>query len=224
MPWFSRNDTAWLSRSENSATSTLAPVTSLRPDDWTGSAAPWRRPWKPAVGNGSLGVWVTMAFRRLSMKASRSWRRRSISTPQALSTGVASSSSVIARSRCSSVAYSCRRSPASAKARWRDFSRFLDNMDIEPPRLIYELMTLLFLERALQRMLVLARVVDRLCDLRLGHFVGIDTTNSHALLMDVQHDLGRLFAVLLEDVLQHVDDELHGSVVVVEHQHLIHRR
>ena len=31
MPWFSRNDTAWLSRSENSATSTLAPVTSLRP-------------------------------------------------------------------------------------------------------------------------------------------------------------------------------------------------
>src|SRR5258708_28187335 len=223
MPWFSRNDTGWLSRSENSATSTLAPVTSLRPDDWTCTAARWTTRWKPAVGNGSLGVWVTMPVRRLSMKASRWWRRRSISTPQALSTGVASSSSVIASSRCSSVAYSCRRSPASAKARWRDFSRFLDNIDIEPPRLIYELMTLLFLQRALQRMLVLARVVDSLGDLGLGHLVGIDTANPHALLMDVKHDLGRLFAVLLEDVLQDVDDELHGGVVVVEHQHLVHR-
>ncbi len=84
---------------------------------------------------GSLGFWVMMPFRRLSMKVSRSWRRRSISTPQALRTGTASSSSVIARSRCSSVAYSWRRSPASPKARWRDLSRFLDSMDIELPRL-----------------------------------------------------------------------------------------
>src|SRR5476649_2548793 len=51
---------------------------------------------------------------------------------EALSTGVASSSSVIASNRCSSVAYSWRRSPANANARWRDFSRFLDNMDIRP--------------------------------------------------------------------------------------------
>ena len=68
MPWFSRNDTAWLSRSENSATSTLAPVTSLRPDDCTWTAARCTTRWKPAVGSGSLGVWVTMPFRRLSMK------------------------------------------------------------------------------------------------------------------------------------------------------------
>src|SRR4029079_2374424 len=169
MPWFSRNDTAWLSRSENKATNTLAPVTSLRPDDCTCTAARCTTRWKPAVGKGSLGVWVTMPFNRLSMKASRSWRRRSISTPHALSTGVASSSSVIASSRCSSVAYSCRRSPARAKALWRDFSRFLDDMDIEPPRQNYELRTLLFLQRALQRMLVLARVVDGLRDLGLGH-------------------------------------------------------
>ena len=135
MPWFSRNDTAWLSRSENSATSTLAPVTSLRPDDCTWTAARWTTRWKPAVGSGSLGFWVMMPFRRLSMKVSRSWRRRSMSTPQALRTGTASSSSVIASSRCSRVAYSCRRSPASPKARWRDFSRFLDSMDIELPRL-----------------------------------------------------------------------------------------
>src|SRR5215470_8365415 len=125
-----------------------------------------------------------------------------MSTPHALSTGVASSSSVMASSRCSSVAYSCRRSPASANARWRDFSRFLDSMDIEPPRQNYELRTLLFLQRALQRMLILARVVDGLGDLGLGHFVGIDATNPHALLVDVKHDLGRLLLILLEDVLQ----------------------
>src|SRR5215831_291743 len=164
-----------------------------------------------------------MPFRRLSMNCSRSWRSRSISTPHALSTGVASSSSVMASNRCSRVAYSCRRSPASAKARWRDFSRFLDNMDIEPPRQNYELRTLLFLQRALQRMLVLARVVDGLGDFGLGHLIGIDTANAHALLMDVKHDLGRLFAVLLEDVLQDVDHELHRRVVVVQHQHLVHR-
>src|SRR4051812_33854658 len=148
-----------------------------------------------------------MPFSRLSMKDSRSCRRRSMSTPHALSTGVASSSSVIASSRCSSVAYSCRRSPARAKARWRDFSRFLDNMDIE--HLDVKNGWLLFLERALQRMLVLARIIDSLCDLGLGHLVSIDPAYAHALLMDVQHDLGRFLAVLLKDVLQDVDDELH---------------
>src|SRR5690349_3420111 len=208
MPWFSRNETAWLSRSENKATSTLAPVTSLRPDDCTCTAARCTTRWKPAVGKGSLGVWVTMPFNRLSMKASRSWRRRSISTPHALSTGVASSSSVIARSRCSSVAYSCRRSPASAKARWRDFSRFLDNIDIEHLDKKTD-RYLLFLQRTLQRMLVLPRIVDCLRHLRFGDFVCVDPAYAHALLMDMEHDLGRFLAVLLKNVLQHVDHELH---------------
>ena len=48
-----RKNTAWLSRSENRATSTLAPVTSLRPDDWTWIAARWMTRWKPG---GRLGV------------------------------------------------------------------------------------------------------------------------------------------------------------------------
>ncbi len=48
-----RKKTAWLSRSENSATSTLAPVTSSRPDDWTCRMARWTTRWKPAVGDGS---------------------------------------------------------------------------------------------------------------------------------------------------------------------------
>src|SRR6266851_4931673 len=225
MPWFSRNDTAWLSRSENSATSTLAPVTSLRPDDWTWTAARWTTRWKPAVGSGSLGFWVMMPLRRLSMKVSRSCRRRSISTPQALRTGTASSSSVIASSRCSRVAYSCRRSPASPKARWRDFSRFLDSMDIELPRLERTTLYRLFLlQSALERMLVFARVIHRLRHLGLGDLIGINAAHPHALLMDVKHDLRGFIAILLEDVLQNVDHELHRRVVVVQHQHLVHRR
>src|SRR5262245_24621858 len=42
--------------------------------------------------------------------------------------------------------------------------------------------------------------------------------------MDVEHDLGRFLTVLLEDVLENVDYELHRRVVVVQHQHLIHGR
>ena len=81
-----------------------------------------------------------------------------------------------------------------------------------------------FSRRALERMLVLARVIHRLRHLGLGDLVGVDAAHTHALLMDVQHDLGRFFAVLLEDVLQDVDDELHRRVIVVQHQYLVHRR
>ena len=47
-----RKYTAWLSRSENRATSTLAPVTSSRPEDCTWIAARCTTRWKPAVGFG----------------------------------------------------------------------------------------------------------------------------------------------------------------------------
>jgi hypothetical protein len=42
--------------------------------------------------------------------------------------------------------------------------------------------------------------------------------------MDMEHDLGGFFAVLLENVLQDVDDELHRRVIVIQHQYLVHRR
>ncbi len=48
-----RKNTACDSRSENSATSTLAPVTSLRPELCTWIAARWITRWKPAVGLAS---------------------------------------------------------------------------------------------------------------------------------------------------------------------------
>jgi hypothetical protein len=42
--------------------------------------------------------------------------------------------------------------------------------------------------------------------------------------MHMQHDLGRLFPVLAEEALEHMDDEFHGRVIVVQHQHLVQRR
>ena len=47
-----RKKTALLSRSANTATSTLAPVTSSRPEDCTCTTARWITRWKPAVGLG----------------------------------------------------------------------------------------------------------------------------------------------------------------------------
>ena len=40
----------------------------------------------------------------------------------------------------------------------------------------------------------------------------------------MQHDLNRLFARLGEEALQHVHDEFHRRVVVVEQQNLVERR
>src|SRR3546814_16210937 len=42
--------------------------------------------------------------------------------------------------------------------------------------------------------------------------------------MDVKHDAGRLFNVHLEKALQDEDNELHRSIIVVQHQYLIRRR
>ena len=49
----SRKYAAWLSRSAKIATSTLAPVTSSLPDDWTWMTARWITRWKAAVGRAS---------------------------------------------------------------------------------------------------------------------------------------------------------------------------
>ncbi|MNQ90045.1 hypothetical protein D3C85_1053720 [compost metagenome] len=77
--------------------------------------------------------------------------------------------------------------------------------------------------RALQRVLVTARRLDHLGDLGLGHFVGEDAANPDAMLVHMQHDAGRVFPALLEEPFQHVDDELHGGVVVIQDQHPIER-
>src|SRR5690242_19109063 len=42
--------------------------------------------------------------------------------------------------------------------------------------------------------------------------------------MNMEHDARRLLPVLVEEPLENVNDELHGRVVVVQHQDLIHGR
>ena len=49
-----RKKAAWLSRSAKMATSTLAPVTSSRPDDCTCTTARCTTRWKPVVGWASV--------------------------------------------------------------------------------------------------------------------------------------------------------------------------
>src|SRR5262249_44417456 len=73
-------------------------------------------------------------------------------------------------------------------------------------------------------MLVLFGVRLYLLDLGRGNILGVNAAHSNALAVDLQHDLGRLLAAQGEEFLQHYDDEIHGSVVVVEQPNLEHRR
>src|SRR6476619_7085808 len=58
----------------------------------------------------------------------------------------------------------------------------------------------------------------------LSHLVSVDSTDANALLVDMQHNPSRLFGRLIEEALEHVDDEVHRRVVVVEKQHLVQAR
>src|SRR3546814_6953993 len=80
---------------------------------------------------------------------------------QARSTAKASGSSINARSRCSSVAYSWRRSLAPARARWSVCSKLADSIR-----------SLFLFQSALKRVLVLARIVNDLRHLGFGNFIG----------------------------------------------------
>ena len=109
------------------ATSTLAPVTSLRPELWTWMAARWMTRWKAAVGTASDPSTSVISVERSSSMKSVSIRRSSFrSTLQARMTRTASGSSVKASSRCSSVASSWRWRFASDKAEWIACSRVVE--------------------------------------------------------------------------------------------------
>ena len=63
----------------------------------------------------------------------------------------------------------------------------------------------------------------------LRHFgfrnlVGIDPALADPVLVDMHHDSLGGFVVLVEEVLEHVDDEFHGRIVVVEEHDLVERR
>src|SRR6185437_3567782 len=196
-----RKYAAWLSRSAKIATSTLAPVTSSRPDDCTWITARWMTRWKPAVGLESSAPSVTRLSSSDSRYATRLRRSLSRSTLQARITAAASWSSISASSRCSSVAYSWWRSLASASARWSDCSRLRENVGIivpcsfvlDAPQLSF------FLHHALQRMLMFAGEVHHLRHFGLGDLVRVDAALADAVVMHMQHDARRRLVVLAEE-------------------------
>ena len=71
---------------------------------------------------------------------------------------------------------------------------------------------------------MLARKIHHLRHLGLGDFVGEDPTFPDSMVMDVEHDLGRGFDILLEEFFQHMNDEFHRRVVVVQDQHPVEVR
>src|SRR5665213_259359 len=73
-------------------------------------------------------------------------------------------------------------------------------------------------------MLMLACEIHDLRHLGLGDLIGIDPALAYSMLMDVQHDMGRLLPSLLKKLFEHEHHELHRRVVVVEQEHAIKRR
>src|SRR5690606_4141366 len=77
--------------------------------------------------------------------------------------------------------------------------------------------------RAQRRVLVHAGArVDR-GYLGFGHFAREDTADATSPGVDVEHHLGGALQVHAEELLQHGHDEVHGGVVVVQQDHLVHR-
>lgn len=68
---------------------------------------------------------------------------------------------------------------------------------------------------------MLAGKVHDLHDLGFRDLIGVGTAFTHTVIMDLQHDPRRGFPVFLEKPLQDMNDEFHGSVIVIEKQHAI---
>ena len=56
------------------------------------------------------------------------------------------------------------------------------------------------------------------------YFKRVNAADPHSAPVYVQHNLNRLFALFGEKALQHMDDELHGRVVVVQNKNFVERR
>ena len=59
---------------------------------------------------------------------------------------------------------------------------------------------------------------------RLRDVQYVDPAHAESSIVNREHDGGRLGWALLENLLQHRDDELHRSVIVVVQNHLVTRR
>ena len=66
-----------------------------------------------------------------------------------------------------------------------------------------------------------SRKVHHLCHFGFGDLIRKNAALSDPVMMNMQHDLGRGFNVLLKEFLQNVNDELHRCVVVIQYEHTI---
>ena len=60
------------------------------------------------------------------------------------------------------------------------------------------------------------REVHDLRNFGFRNFVGVDATFPNTIVMDVKHDLRRLFGVLVKEALQYMYDEFHRCKVVIQ--------
>src|SRR5512145_78463 len=216
MPCCCRKYTACESFSPKIATSTLAPVTSFLPEDWTWRIARWITRWKPRVGWVSTSRSAAMRGVCSVMCCVRFLRSSSMLAPQARSTSAAVGLSSSASSRCSTVMNSWRFWRASTNAMCRLTSSSWAIMS-------YASSPLRFFHHTLQRMLVLARVCRDLLHLGGSDVAGIDPADADAFPVHLQHHLGGALPAHAEELLQHHHDELHRRVVVVQQHDLEHR-
>jgi len=71
-------------------------------------------------------------------------------------------------------------------------------------------------------MLIFTRELVHLGDFGFGNISSKDSTYCFSLGMNGQHNLGRLFPVHAEEQFQHFNYKLHGCVVIVVHNDLVH--
>ena len=73
-------------------------------------------------------------------------------------------------------------------------------------------------------MLVLPGQIHHLINLGLRHLIGKHPTYTNPLAMYLKHNLCRFIPPFRKEAFQNMDDEFHGRVVVIEHQHFVHAR
>ncbi len=61
--------------------------------------------------------------------------------------------------------------------------------------------------------------IHNLRDLCFSHLISENAALTDAVVMDMKHDPRCVFPALVEEPFNHVDDKLHGSVVIVQQQH-----
>src|SRR2546428_1413349 len=219
MPCCCRKYTACESFSPKIATSTLAPVTSFFPEDWTCRIARWITRWKPSVGCVSTSRSAAMRGVCSAMCCVRFLRSSSMLAPQARKTSAAVGLSSSASNRCSTVMNSWRFWRASTNAMCRLTS---SSWAIIPVPFLTVLLR--FLHHTLQWMLVLSGVCRDLLHFGGSDVSWIHTADADALPMHLQHHLGGPLPGHAEELLQHHHYKLHRRVGVNQQHDREHRR